>query len=152
MAFLGIHGYAGIVAHMLVAAGGDVEQGSLAAVGVAHQGHADVVMALLGHVGQGAVQAFIVVQVAGKGLEVLVAAEGFAGLFLRHHLNLPGLFAAERYFIADNFVFDGVLERGVEDHAHGLPLDEAHLNQALTETPVTVHPHNHGLLAGLKLR
>ena len=152
MPFLGIHRYAGVVAHMLVAAGGNVEKGSLAAVGVSHQGHADVVVAFLGHMGQGLVQALFIGQVSGKGLEMLVAHQGLAGLLLRHHLNLAGFFTPQRYLVADNLVFNRVLERRVEHHPHLLSGNEAHLYEAFTETAVSVYTYNDGLLAGLKFR
>ena len=151
MAFLGIHGDAGVVAHVLVAAGGNVEQGGFAAVGVAHQRNADIMVPFLRHMGQGAVQALFIFQVSGQGLQVFIRPEGLAGFLVRHHLNLPGLFPPEGHFIADNLVFDGVLEGGVEHHADLFSLNEAHLYQAFTETPVTVHTNNHGVLACLQI-
>jgi hypothetical protein len=62
---------------------------------------------------------------------------------------LFGLLPPERDFIADNLVFDGILKGSVENHPDSFPLNEAHLYQAFTETPVTVHPNNHGVLACL---
>ena len=136
---------------MFVAAGGDVEQGRFAAVGVAHQRNADVVVPLLRHVGQGSVQALIVFQIPRKGLKMLIGPESLPGFFFRHHFNLPGFLPPEGNFIADNFVFDGVLEGGVQYYPDFLPLDEAHLYQAFTETPVTVHTNNHGVSACLQI-
>ena len=63
MTFLRIHRHAGVVAHMLVGTGGDVEQGGLSAVGIAHQGDADHVIALLGQMLQGHVQALTLLHV-----------------------------------------------------------------------------------------
>ena len=149
VALLGIHGDAGVVAHVLVAAGGNVEQGGFAAVGIAHQRYAYIMVPFLSHMSQGTVQALFVFQIPGERLQVFVGFEGFAGLRLRHHLYLFGLLPPERDFIADNLVFDGILKGSVEHYADLFPLNETHLYQAFTETPVTVHPNNHGLLACL---
>ena len=132
---------------MLVAAGGDVEKGRFSAVGVSHQGYADIVMALLGHMGQGAVQPFFLFQISREGLQVLVAHQGFAGLLLGNHLYLPGLLSPERDFIADDFIFNRVLERSVEHHPHLFPLDEPHLNEAFPEAAVTMYAYDNGFFS-----
>ena len=147
VAFLGVHRDAGIIAHMLVGAGCDVEQGCLAAVGIAHQGDTDIVMAFLGHVGQGLGQALLLLEVSGQGLEVFVVDEGLAGLLLRDDLDLTGLLPAQGNFIADDFVFNGIAERRVQHHPYLLPLDESHFNEPLAETSVAVHAHDDRFLA-----
>ncbi len=151
MAFLGVHGDARVVAHMLMGAGGDVEQGGLAAVGVSHQRHADVMVPLFGHVGQGPVQPLLLLQVAGEGLQVLVAHQGLPRLLFRHHVDQARLLPPEGYFVADNLVFDGVPERGVEDDPHFLSVDEPHLYQAFTEAAMSVHTHDDRFLTGSKI-
>ena len=152
MPLFGVHGYAGIIAHMFMGAGSDVEQRSLAAVGVAHQGDADDMAPLLGQVPQGRVQPLLLLHLLRKSLEVFVCLEGFPRFRLGCHLNLAGFFPPEREFVADNLVFNRVFQRGVQHDTHFLSLDKAHLYQAFSETPVPMDTDNHGFFAGLQFR
>ena len=109
MALLGVHRDAGVVAHVFVCTGGDVEKGSLSAVGVSHQRDADIMVPFLGHMGQGPFQPLRFFQVSGKRLQVFVTCERLAGLLFGDHLDLPGFLPPQGYFVADDFVFDGSL-------------------------------------------
>ena len=151
MPFLRVHRHAGIVAHVLVRTGSDVEKGGLAAVGVAHQGDADDAVPFLRQVREGLVQAFAFGHVLGQALQMLVADEGLAGLGLIHDLDLFRLFPAERDPVSDDFIFDRVLERRVQHDRHLLPLNEAHLDEPFPEGAVTVDTNNDRLFAGLKI-
>ena len=99
---------------------------------------------------EGAVQAFALGEVLGEPLQVLVAHERLAGLRLVDHVDLLRLFPAEGNLVADDLVFDRVLERRVQDHRHFLPLDEAHLDEPLPEGSVTMDPHDDRLFPGLE--
>jgi len=73
-----------------------------------------------------------------------------ACLLLAHHFDHLGLLASQRDFVAENLVFDRVLEGCVQDDLHGLSLDEAHLDDALAESAVAQHLHDDALLAGMQ--
>ena len=105
-------------------------------------------MTLLGHMGQGLFQPLGLLEVGRKRLQVLVARERLAGLLLGDHLNHARLFPSEGNSVADDFVFDRIPERRVQHHPYFLTLDEAHLDEALAETAVSVHAHNDRLLTG----
>ena len=152
MSLFRIHRHTGIVAHVLMGAGGDVEQGGLAAVGIAHQGDADHMVPLFGQVREGLVQALLLIHVVRKSLKMLVADEGLAGLHLIHDLDLLRLFPAEGDLIADDFVFDGILQGCIEYDGHFLPLDKPHLDEAFPERTVSVDLDDDRLFSGLKFR
>ena len=148
---LGVYGYSGVIAHVLVGAGSHIEKGGFSAVGIAHQGHTDVVVALLGHVDQGAVQSFLFFQISGKSLQVLVRPQGFAGLLLRHHLYLSGFFPSEGNLVSQDFILNGILEWSVQHHPYFFPIDKAHLDESFTETAVAVHTDNYGFFPGFQI-
>ena len=137
---------------MLVGPGGDVEQGGLAAVGIADEGDADDPVPLFGEVREGPVQALPLLHVVRQALQVLVAQERLAGLLVVHHVDLLRLFPPEGYLVTDDFVFDRVLERRVQHHGHFAPPDEAHLREPLPEGTVAVDPHDDRLFPGLEFR
>ena len=150
--FLGVHRHAAVVAHVLVAAGSDVEQGRLAAVRVAHQGDADHVVALGGDVLH---RLFEVVLLPGGveiHVEILMLVDLFPRLLFTDDFDARGFLAAERHLIPQDLVLDRILQRGVEHDADGLALDETHLDQALAETAVTGHFGDHGALSCLQVR
>ncbi len=142
--------HAGVVAHVLVGPGSDVEQGGLPAVGIAHERDADYMVPLLGQMGEGAVQPFAFGHFLGQALQVLVADEGFAGFVVIDHFDQIRLFAPEGNLVTDDFVFNRIPERCVQHHRHLLPLDEAHLDEALPEGTVAMDPDNDRLFAGLE--
>ena len=146
--FLGVYRDAGIIAHVLMGARCNVEQGSFSTVGVSHQGYADVVVPFLGHMGQGFFQPLRLFEVCGQRLQVLVAHQGLAGLLFGNDLNLAGFFPPQGYLVADDFVFNGILERCVQHHPYFLTLDEAHLDEALAETAVSMDADNDRFLTG----
>ena len=147
--FLGVYGYAGVIAHVFMASGSDVEEGGLSAVGIAHKGHANHMVALLCDMCQSLVQTFFFLHVSGEGLQMLVVHEGLLGLFLSDDFNLLRFLAAQRNLVADDFIFDGVFERRIQDNFDFLALDKAHLYQAFTKTAMTVNAHNHRFFACL---
>ena len=145
-----VHGHAGIVADVLMGAGGDVEQRGLPAVGIAHQGDPDDMAAFFSEVFQGRVQPLPLLHVLRKSLQVFIRLQGLPGLLFGRHFDLTGLFPPEREFVADDFVFDGVPERSIQDDPHFLSLDKAHLYQAFPETSMPMDTDNHGLFACLQ--
>ena len=151
--FLGIDGHSAVVADPLVGAGGNVEQGGLAAVGIAHEGDPDRMAALLRELPHppvevlriGAVR-FAAAQSGGTGripgclrLRYIVLSRLGLGLALADDLYLAGLVPAERYLVSYDLVFYGVPERGVEHHPDLLSLDEPHLGDSLAEGAVSAH-------------
>ena len=69
---------------------------------------------------------------------------------IAHHLYHRCLLVAQRHLIAHQLVFHRVLQRCVEQHLHGLALDESHLNDALAESSATAHLHDDTTLACLQ--
>ena len=108
-------------------------------------------MAFFGHMGQGLVQAFIIGQISGKGLEMLVAYQGLAGLMLRHHLYLAGFFPSEGNLVSQDFILNGILERSVQHHPYFFSIDKAHFDEPFTETAVAVHTDNYGFFPGFQI-
>ena len=124
---------------MLVRPGGDVEERSLAAIRVAHQCHADHTVTPLRHPLHLFVHPPCVVAVRGVARKLgSVYARQVAGFGLADYFDAVGLLPAQRDFVADDFIFYGILQRRVEHHLHPLAVDEAHLGQALLETAAPV--------------
>ena len=69
---------------------------------------------------------------------------GLLGLF--YNLYHVGFLVSQRHLVAHNLVFHGVLQRCVKQHLNALSLNEAHLNDALTEAAMAVHLHDDALL------
>ena len=101
--------------------------------------------------GHGFSQAPGLFHIGRKSLKVLIAYQRLPGFLLRYHFYKTCFLSPERDFIADYFIFDRVLQGGVEDNSHFLPFDETHFYKTFTETAVTVHTHNHRLFSGLKV-
>ena len=56
----------------------------------------------------------------------------------------------QTHLVAHQLVFDGVLQRGIQQHFYLLALDEAHLDDALAESAVAQHLHDDALFASLQ--
>ena len=69
------------------------------------------------------------------------------GFFLTDDLHHGGFLTAQGYFIAHQFILNGVAQGGVEHYFNLLPLDKPHLDDALSETAVTANFGNHGNLS-----
>ena len=108
-AFLGIDGYTAVVTDVFVAAGSQVEDGCLAAVGIAYEGHPD-----------------------GPVVSPVI-------FLLGRDFNQGSLLAPERHLVAKYLIFNGILEGSVHDHINLLPRDEAHLDEPLVETACPAH-------------
>ena len=147
MPFLGIHRNAGVVSHVLMGAGGDVEKGSLAAVGVPYEGNSDDMVPLFGDMGESSVQPVLLVQISRKRLKVLVALKGFAGLFFADDFYHLSLLSSEGDFITYDFIFNRVSQRGVEDYCHSLPLNKSHLNESFSEATMSVDSDNYSFFS-----
>ena len=85
-----------------------------------------------------------------QGLSGVLGSDVLLCFPLADDLYLRGLFAAERHFISEYFVFNRIFERGVENHPDGLATDEPHFYQALTKTSVPCHLCDNGFFAGFK--
>lgn len=153
---LGIDRHAAVVAHMLVTARDGVEQRGLAAVGVAHQGDFDVAAALVNHPLDTA-RFGKRIPLRGTSRRIVNHLTGlFVGQLLcfavGEHLHHVGLAAPQRDVVTHDLVFDGVLQRCIEQHLDALPPHEAHLHDSATEAAVTVHLENRCRFAGLQIR
>ena len=144
LSFLGVDRDSAVISYVLMGTGGYVEKGCLSAIGVAHEGYAQAVAALFSKFGD------FPVQNGREGFSGMFCGDMQFGLFFADNLDLRGLFAAQRYFISQYFVFDRIPERGVENHPYGLAADEAHLYQAFSETPVARYFCYYGLFAGFE--
>ncbi len=122
---------AGVVTNLLAQSGGKVEEGGLAAVGVAHEGDGDLFAAFLHLMGDvlldGAVEHVVGVGVSLKGDD----------------LDVGCLAASERDMTAHDAIFHGVEEWGVLDHIDNLSTHEAELHDAMTEAAVTMDLEDH---------
>ena len=153
---LGIDRHAAVVAHMLVTARDGVEQRGLAAVGVAHQGDFDVAAPLVNHPLDTA-RFGKRIPLRGTSRRIVNHLTGlFVGQLLRfavgEHLHHVGLAAPQRDVVTHDLVFDGVLQRCIEQHLDALPPHESHLHDSATEAAVTVHLENRRRFAGLQIR
>ena len=150
VALLGIHRHARIVAHALVCPRSKVEERGLAAVGIAHQCHADGLFFVLSSVGA---DAFVALRRKGFTCQRAVGGSHTvvgAALRAERHVYHAGLAASQRHFVAHYLIFHGVLQRCVEHHLHRLPLDEPHLYDAFAEAAVARYFLYSCLLASLQ--
>ena len=152
-ALLGVYRHATVVAHMLMGTRDEIEERCLAAVGVSHERHIDVVALADGSV----FQLLVGGRLGGMGV---CACVGFyfgldIGLCLGdlsggNHLNLVGLAMAQRNLISHNTVFHRVVERRIEQHLHFLALDKSHFYDALAKAAVSKHFDDNAFLTGFK--
>ena len=125
---------------MFVRPGGDVEQRRLPAVGIPDEGHAYDVVPFGRRARHLLLDELHVVAVRSVDGELAVLPEhDILGLILAHHLDVVGLFAAERNLVADDFIFYGVLQGSVQDDLDLVPEDEAHFRYPPLETAVAVY-------------
>ena len=141
-AHLLIDGDTAVVADVFVGVCGDVEDAGFPAVGVADKGHVDSFGAVFGDVAQGTVGFF-------NAREVVVMDNLLFGLLHGDNLHLFGITAAQRHLKVHDAILDRIFERGVENGVHFHPFDEAHLDDALAESPVTRHADDHAFLTSL---
>ena len=137
---------------MLVGSGGDIEKGSLAAIGIADEGDTYLVSPLLGDVAESLLEPLVLREVGRERLEVLVGNERFQSVLISDDLDGGRLFPPERDLVAKDLVLDGVLQRSVQDYPDFLPLYKPHLYQPLTKAPVTAHTDDHSPFPSLELR
>lgn len=172
VAALGADGHAAVVAHVFVAARYGVEKRGLAAVGVAHERHADrAAVARDDLVGRGAVVVrarrfggwvlpgglfcrfaaamFVAVPVM-RAVTVMSSGKVFVHFAVGEDDDHVGLGTAQRDVVAHDFIFDRVFQGGVEYHFDPLPADEPHLHDTSAEASVTRYLEDRGRLAGFK--
>ena len=171
VAALGADGHAAVVAHVFVAARYGVEKRGLAAVGVAHERHADrAAVARDDLVGRGAVvvrarcpcgrafgdlfrrsaAAMPVVVPVMRAVTVMSSGKVFVHFAVGEYDDHVGLGTAQRDVVAHDFIFDRVFQGGVEYHFDPLPADEPHLHDTSAEASVTRYLEDRGRLAGFK--
>jgi len=148
-----------------------VEKRGLAAVGVAHERHADrAAVARDDLVGRGAVvvrarrpgggvfgglfrrsAAALPVAVPGM-MAVVVMSSGkvFVHFAVGEYDDHVGLGTAQRDVVAHDFIFDRVFQGCVEQYFDPLPANESHLHDAPAEASVARHLEDRGRLAGFK--
>ena len=126
---------------MLVRPGERVVDAGLAAVGVADKG-----------------DLYHLVAPRGEGLHLLLSedlavAQGLivilqsSGLMLAHDLNHVRVVAVESDLSPKDLILDRIKERRVPDHGNGVPLDKAHLKDALPEASLPCYLDDDALLA-----
>ena len=135
--FLCVNSHSGVVAHSLMRSAGCVEEAGLAAVGVAYE-HGAYLFAFLA----GDTVEYVLTSVSHHGLRSRVGGFPLHGLLLADHLNEVGLGSAQAHLIVHYFIFDRVMEWGVEFHFHALSLDESHLYDSFAETAVSHDSHD----------
>ena len=126
---------------MLRGAAQRVEQRGFSAVGIAYQRHvygavfvAHYLFGLFVHLkGAGALQAF-----------------ELGGVVDLHHFYHAGLGRAQAHLVVHHSVFDGIAQRGMQQHAHGASLYKSHFHDALTESAVAEYLHDHSYIACLE--
>ena len=174
VADLGPDGHAAVIAHMLVAARYGVEKRGLAAVGVAHQrdgdgagvARHDLVDARAARLVGFRRAELLRPDFRGRSLRrgasalpgvcVAVMAVVFAprevlpGFVVGEHDDHIGLAAPQRNVVAHDLVFDGVFQRGVENHFDPLSADKTHLHDAAAKASVAHHFDNRRRFAGLQ--
>ena len=138
-----IDSHAAVVTHMLMTAGSHIEKRCLAAVRITHQGHLDDLSSLLGQCGHLPLDPILP---RLKRRQRLERRAHKLCLALTDHLDLVRLVTTERNLISDDLILDGILQRGIKDNLHLIALDKAHLDDAFTETAVTVNFHDHATL------
>ena len=149
-AHLGVDGDTAVVAHTFVCARGEVEEGSLSAVGVADKRHVDDMVQTVGllfsheHlvaqcllVGVLRVDSLRVDDLFAFFLVSVFELFVFLGLVDRNHLNVVGLAVSQRHLVAHDFVLYRVLQWGIEQYVHLLALDESHLDDSFAEATVS---------------
>ena len=116
-----------------------VEEGGFPAVGVADESHidflADFAENAFGLFRDGAMEKVVVGDLFGYG----------------HDLHTTSLDAAQRHMSAHDLILNRVSQGGVADNLHFFTAHEAHLHQAVTETPVARDAHNHTIFAGFHI-
>ncbi len=153
-AAFGAHRHSAVIAHMLVAARNGVEKRRLAAVGIAHQRHADR-MAVRAHhfVERPAAHLFRFVHRRTFGRRRrnrMGAGHQFVGFVVREHLDHVGFAASQRHVVSHDPVLDRVFERCVQNHFDPLVADEPHLHDPATEPAMAQHFQNNGRFSGLQ--
>ena len=152
-ALLGVYRHATVVAHMLMGTRDEIEERCLAAVGVSHERHIDVVALADGSVFQ------LLVGGSAGGVGVCACVGFYFGLDIGlclgdlsggNHLNLVGLAMAQRNLISHNTVFHRVVERRIEQHLHFLALDKSHFYDAFAKAAVSKHFDDNAFLTGFK--
>ena len=152
-ALLGVYRHATVVANMLMGTRDEIEERRLAAVGVSHERHIDVVALADGSVFQLLVGGRLGGMGVGAGVGFYFGLD--IGLCLGdlsggNHLNLVGLAMAQRNLISHNTVFHRVVERRIEQHLHFLALDKSHFYDAFAKAAVSKHFDDNAFLTGFK--
>ena len=145
----GVDGDPTVVAHVLMSAGGDIEERGLSAVRVAHQCHVDGAPLAQREAFHGLFRHGRVLRNRLQERAVLALP---ARLFLAHYLNHGRFLTPERHFVTHHFVFYGVLQRRVEHNLHCLSFDEPHFDDPPAESSVTDNFDDHPFLAGFQFR
>ena len=140
-ALFGIDGDTAVVAHMLVSTGSKIKQRCLATVGITHQSHHNLLRAMrrmhLAMMGRFECHGTVVICQLPR---------------LRADFYLFSLLTAQADFVTHHLVFHRILQRGAEQCFNLLPLDEPHLNDALTESSVSLDLDDIGLFASFQFR
>ena len=153
IAAFGADGDAAVIADVLVSARNGVEERRLAAVGVSDEGDGDGPALAREDLfdRRAAVVGFISVVAGllcfGIGLWRFISGCGqsdpfgpsgqiFVGFAVGEDLDHFGLGSSQRDVVSHDPVFDGVFERGVQDHLDALSAHESHLHDAASESSV----------------
>ena len=156
-ALLLLHGDAGPVAHVLVGAGEGVEQGGLAAVGVARQGH----LHGAGVVGVVVIGLLVVLQLVDvvpelAAVPLRVRGAGLGGRLRlgldRADLDLARVLLPQRQLIAPQGHLQRVPQGGDFGDLHHRPRGQTHVHQPpLHRARLVAHGYDHAALPGREL-
>ena len=122
MAFFGVYRHPTVIAHMLVAAGGHIEKGCLAAIGIPYKG-----------------------DTYGTGILGII-------VFLGRNINQGRLRSTKRDFIPQNLIFNRIFQRGIHNGGHLFPRNKAHLYEPFPEITLAADLYHDASIPCLQIR
>ena len=84
-----------------------------------------------------------------EGAVVVVVHYLALGLLGGYDFDLHGIAAPQRHLEVEYFIFNRVVERGIQDGGNLDPLDETHLDDALAEGSVARNTYHHSTFTSL---
>ena len=145
--FLRIDGNSAVIAHMLMTSRGHIEERGLSAVRVTHERDPYDLSALGG---KGRHLPFEVGLISLESRQRLYRREQLLRFILAYDLDLRRLLTTKRNLVTDYLIFNGIPERGVQDHLDLVALHKPHFYYSLSEASVAIHLDDHRALPRLQ--
>ena len=145
--FLRIDCDAAVVAHMLMTSRRHIEERGLSAVRITHKSDPNDLSALGS---EGRHLPFEVGLISLESRQRLDRREQLLRLILANDLDLRRLLTAKRNLVTDYLIFNGIPERGVQDHLDLVALHKPHFYYSLSEASVAIHLDDHRALPRLQ--